>query len=318
MIELAPDAVLFWLQLHNENKQTFTNDNVLRILDIVNRVWHGFRNNVLAAYSHPSSDQRLAVQHIHENPEKLHQVIKFEFSKRFSALGTHTQNGLDGKVWELANRPDVPNFGNTHRFTDWSRFFKAYQAVAPPSTRTSVSSQMPMHPPPNSQIPMHPPHSQSSTHATTFAQIAGSNPTGHLTFYLDGETAFLGNFQPCRIQYDNRTFKCAEAAFQSRKFDGNLNIKNQFQSVDGEGAFRLAQQYRSFVIQSTWRDNRRNETVMQEVLEAKFTQNPDLRRNWRLLVLYIFVKKQQNQVMMSFGQPIQIHKVFIILMDETC
>jgi ribA/ribD-fused uncharacterized protein len=109
-------------------------------------------------------------------------------------------------------------------------------------------------------------------------------------FYKNGPTAFLGNFAECpqSVKIYGKTFKCSEAAFQWRKYylaaqDNRRNdlLKDpkmsQFFTCDGEGAFRLnralGHKY-SNVFPDQWKNGKRDE-VMWEVLNAKFSQNPE-------------------------------------------
>lgn len=112
-------------------------------------------------------------------------------------------------------------------------------------------------------------------------------------FYKTGPTSFLGNFERCpqQLQLWGNTFKCAEAAFQWRKY--NLAAKNntrldllsdprlqQFFACDGEEAFRLNRQLGidyPKVFAHQWLKGTRDE-VMWEVLKEKFNKNPDLQQ----------------------------------------
>ncbi len=77
--------------------------------------------------------------------------------------------------------------------------------------------------------------------------MAAENPTHHLIFYLDGITGFLGNFYPTSIHYNKMDFQCAEAAYQSRKFDNFPEIQQQFCAINGNEAFRLAQRFKEHI-----------------------------------------------------------------------
>jgi len=91
-------------------------------------------------------------------------------------------------------------------------------------------------------------------------------------------TAFLGNFHPCTIRLWGLQFQCAEAAFQAAKFSHDRNIMQRFQNLDGDAAWRLGRQLSqnwSSAANQQWRN--RNLQVMREVVNAKFTQNADLK-----------------------------------------
>ena len=90
-------------------------------------------------------------------------------------------------------------------------------------------------------------------------------------------TAFLGNFHLCDISDGKgRTFKCAEAFFQSRKFKDS-NIIDQFTQVHGDEAFKLAKKFtKNWTQQQTDAWKKENLQVMEEVLLEKFTQHKDL------------------------------------------
>lgn len=115
---------------------------------------------------------------------------------------------------------------------------------------------------------------------------------GYLAFYKAGITSFLGNFAECPngIRLWGQQFRCAEAAFQWRKFQ-LAAIQNQrvdilddpkmqeFFSCDGEQAFILRQYFdRAYpnVFVANWLNGVSDE-VMWEVLQAKFDQNPQFK-----------------------------------------
>lgn len=114
----------------------------------------------------------------------------------------------------------------------------------------------------------------SSISATDVQTLAAKK--GFIYFYdhKNPVSAWLGNFYPSSTTIYGRTFSCAEAAYQSRKFDGTPKIQAQFTNLNGEQAFQLAKKNSKFV-RSDW--NYVKEQVMSEVLYAKFTQNPYLK-----------------------------------------
>lgn len=98
---------------------------------------------------------------------------------------------------------------------------------------------------------------------------------GFIWFYDEGNkyTYFLGNFYPCAIKMWDMKFSCSEAAFQAAKFAHKPEIAVRFTHLDGEGAWKLARKL-SYQQRPDWYQVR--ESVMLEVLRAKFKQNREL------------------------------------------
>ncbi|MCE5315897.1 MAG: NADAR family protein [Parachlamydia sp.] len=100
----------------------------------------------------------------------------------------------------------------------------------------------------------------------------------HFVWFYDSTnslTYFLGNFYPCRIAIYGHTFACSEAAFQAAKFAHNPILMAQFSNLDGDAAWRKAGELnRQGHMRADWMQIR--DRVMDEVLEAKFRQNPHL------------------------------------------
>jgi ribA/ribD-fused uncharacterized protein len=110
-------------------------------------------------------------------------------------------------------------------------------------------------------------------------------------FYKSGPTEFLGNFADCPngVTIWGETFQCSEAAFQWRKFYLAAKQKNRpdlladpnmekFKTCSGEEAYKLKRYFEQTypdVYVSGWAKGGRDD-VMWEVLNAKFSQNPDL------------------------------------------
>jgi ribA/ribD-fused uncharacterized protein len=89
-------------------------------------------------------------------------------------------------------------------------------------------------------------------------------------------TAFMGNFHPCPIHIWGMTFQCAEAAYQAAKFDTNRATMARFQNLTGKDAFQLGRQLGAGINNTAaWRA--RSLTVMDQVVQAKFAQNPALK-----------------------------------------
>jgi|GEM_PF-4950813 len=84
---------------------------------------------------------------------------------------------------------------------------------------------------------------------------------------------FLSNFYLAGMKIWNMKFSCAEAAFHAAKFLDQPELAVRFTHLDGEEAWKLAKRH-SHEQKSDWYQTR--ETVMQEVLRAKFKQHADL------------------------------------------
>lgn len=87
---------------------------------------------------------------------------------------------------------------------------------------------------------------------------------------FSGEYAFLSNFYPCFVTYDDLTYRCAEAAYQAQKCETKV-ARLGFQWVDAEAAKRRG---KKVALPLNW-DNRRAD-IMREIVHAKFIQNPEL------------------------------------------
>ena len=88
---------------------------------------------------------------------------------------------------------------------------------------------------------------------------------------FDGDYAFLSNFYPCRIVYEGIEYQNSEAAFQAQK---TLDIdirKNKFSNATPKDAKRFG---RKIELRPDWNDIRVD--IMRNIVNAKFTQNPDL------------------------------------------
>jgi len=97
---------------------------------------------------------------------------------------------------------------------------------------------------------------------------------GFVWFYKKEEnpyTAIFGNFAPAKVEYNGRTFRNAEAAYQSEKYSNN-KLKEKFTSVDGEGAWQLSRSRKSSDEESP--NPHFNKLItMRAVVMAKFSQN---------------------------------------------
>lgn len=99
---------------------------------------------------------------------------------------------------------------------------------------------------------------------------------GFVWFYKKEEnptTEVFGNFHESPLNYNERTYRCAEAAFQAQKFHGNE--QQQFEKLDGDGAWRRARELSKGWDKArtdAWR--KRNLSVMADILQAKFSTDP--------------------------------------------
>lgn len=89
---------------------------------------------------------------------------------------------------------------------------------------------------------------------------------------FNGEFFFLSNFYYCNITYNGLEFTNAEAAFQSMKCISDIQRK-LFRHLNPSSAKRLG---RSVALRHDWESIKLS--VMEDVIRAKFTQNPDLAR----------------------------------------
>jgi ribA/ribD-fused uncharacterized protein len=104
-------------------------------------------------------------------------------------------------------------------------------------------------------------------------------------FYKSGPTQFLGNFAHCPkgVRIWNKRFNCSEAAFQWAKYQlaGIQDpLTDRFFKATGEEAFQVRKQLdqkypRQFP--PNWINGKRDE-IMWQVLQAKFDQNPEFKR----------------------------------------
>ena len=85
-----------------------------------------------------------------------------------------------------------------------------------------------------------------------------------------GEFGFLSNMYQATFEWDGRTYQCSEAAFQSAKTLDPAE-RDEFSAMTGVVAKRAG---RKVKLRGDW--ERVKLAVMEEVLRAKFTQNPEL------------------------------------------
>jgi nicotinate (nicotinamide) nucleotide adenylyltransferase len=84
------------------------------------------------------------------------------------------------------------------------------------------------------------------------------------------EFSFLSNFYPCDVSYNKITYKNAEAAFQAQK---TLDPDERLSFSNLSGA-QSKSKGRSVLLRKDWDEIKL--TVMEEIVRAKFTQNPNL------------------------------------------
>ena len=102
---------------------------------------------------------------------------------------------------------------------------------------------------------------------------------GDIIIKFCGEHYFLDNFFPCEVTYDGLTYHSSEAAFQAQKAPkedrskfAQLRKGAEAKKLGGKnGPYAMRQG--SLELQA-W--NKRSVSVMEEIVRAKFEQNPDL------------------------------------------
>lgn len=87
-----------------------------------------------------------------------------------------------------------------------------------------------------------------------------------------GKYGFLSNMHRASFEWDGRTYQNSEAAFQSAK-SLDPAVRDAFSDMNGVVAKREG---RKVKIRGDWEDVK--DDVMEEVIRAKFLQNPDLRQ----------------------------------------
>lgn len=86
-----------------------------------------------------------------------------------------------------------------------------------------------------------------------------------------GSAFFLSNMYEVPVRWDGRTYTCSESAYQSGKFLDPA-VRDEFATLSGYQAKSKAS---AMTPREDW--DIVKETVMEEVLRAKFAQNPNLR-----------------------------------------
>lgn len=85
-----------------------------------------------------------------------------------------------------------------------------------------------------------------------------------------GEYRFLSNFWGCPVNYDGVAYQNAEAAFQAQKCIDPTD-RTQLAGLNPSEAKRLGRRVK---LRSDWEAIK--DQIMCQVVQAKFTQNPDL------------------------------------------
>ena len=87
---------------------------------------------------------------------------------------------------------------------------------------------------------------------------------------FEGEYEFLNNFYEVPVQYEGVKYRSSEAAFQASK-SLNLAERESFSAMPPDEAKRAGYRVK---LREDWEEVK--VSVMEEVLRAKFTQNPEL------------------------------------------
>ena len=87
-----------------------------------------------------------------------------------------------------------------------------------------------------------------------------------------GKYAFLSNMYEAPFEWDGRMYRNSEAAFQSAK-TLKKKYRDDFSGADGKKAKRMG---RTISLRRDWESVK--DGIMEEVVRAKFSQNPELLR----------------------------------------
>jgi ribA/ribD-fused uncharacterized protein len=86
-----------------------------------------------------------------------------------------------------------------------------------------------------------------------------------------GDHYFLSNFYPCPVEYRGVTYLCSESAFQAQKTT-DPELREKFSTMSAAESKKAG---RAVPLRSDW--DAIKDSVMWDVLQAKFDQNKDLR-----------------------------------------
>lgn len=93
-----------------------------------------------------------------------------------------------------------------------------------------------------------------------------------------GEYHFLDNFYPAPVTWEGITYPTSEHAFQAAKtFDNDFRL----QLAQVESPFRAKKMGRAVDLRTDWEE--RKYDLMEEIVLAKFLQNPDLQRKNQMI-----------------------------------
>lgn len=87
-----------------------------------------------------------------------------------------------------------------------------------------------------------------------------------------GKYYFLSNFYPAKVTYEGFTYKNNEAAFQAQKVL-SIDGKSAFTKLSPADAKKKGRRVR---LRPDWEQVK--DGIMEEIVRAKFTQNPDLKQ----------------------------------------
>ncbi len=87
-----------------------------------------------------------------------------------------------------------------------------------------------------------------------------------------GKYYFLSNFYPAKVTYEGFTYKNNEAAFQAQKVL-SIDGKSAFTELSPADAKKKGRRVR---LRPDWEQVK--DGIMEEIVRAKFTQNPDLKQ----------------------------------------
>lgn len=88
--------------------------------------------------------------------------------------------------------------------------------------------------------------------------------------FFRGQYHFLSNFYEAPLEFDGRKYLNSEAAFHSMKCVNPLD-RDQFKDLNSSEAKKLG---RSVQLRPDWESIK--DSIMKEIVRAKFEQNPDL------------------------------------------
>ena len=102
---------------------------------------------------------------------------------------------------------------------------------------------------------------------------------------FDNEYFFLSNFYPCSIVINGVIFPSAEHAFQAYKCQNPEDFERILSAKTPSEAKRLG---RRVVLRSDW--DRVKDSIMHDIVRAKFTQNSDLLHKLRKTYPFVLVE----------------------------